>query len=121
MSLNKFEVRTKIHLVFESWFYFGLFELVTGVKTLYELTPSVCVFSVTFKREEFVWVERSYEHLKKSFEELNLEGWSDFQQIYDYDVENYVTYSLVCTRNEPLSLTFFRDKKNTYFEEFLKE
>ena len=97
--------------MFESYLYFGLFVLCTGVKAMYELTPSVCLFSVTFKLEEFVWVERFYDHLRKCFEELSSEGWSDFKQVYDYDIDFYVTYCLVCSRSEPLTIKFFRDKK----------
>ena len=110
--LNNSELRRKIRLVFQSYLYFGLFELETGVKAAYDLTPSVWVFSVTFRREEFVWVGKFYEHLKKCFEESNIQDWNGFMQFYDYA---YVTYSLVCTRNKPISLKFFRDKKNIYF------
>ena len=86
-----------------------------GVKAQYELTPSICVFSVTFKTEEFLWVERFYDHLKKCFKELKVEGWDDFTQYYDYDVESYVSYSLICCRSKPISLKSFRDKKKHLF------
>ena len=42
--LNNSEVTRKIQLVFQSCLYFGLFEPETGVKALYDLTPSVCIF-----------------------------------------------------------------------------
>ena len=64
MVVNNFSVRTKIRLVYESYLYFSMFEFLTGIKTKYELTSSVCLFSVTFKREEFTWVENFYHHLK---------------------------------------------------------
>ena len=72
--MNNYNIRSKICFIFESYLYFGLFELVRGVKAQYELTPSVCVFSVTFKTEEFVWVIKFYYHLEKCFEELQVEG-----------------------------------------------
>ena len=70
---------------------------------------------MTFRRQEFVWVEKFYKHLKKSFKELNIQDSNDFMQFYDYDIQAYVTYSLICTRNKLISLKFFRDKKNIYF------
>ena len=42
--MNNYEQRTKIRLIFESYLYFGLFELLTSVKAMYELTPSVRLF-----------------------------------------------------------------------------
>ena len=113
--LNNSEFRRKIRLVLQSYLYFGLFELETGVKAPHDLTPSVCVSSVTFRREEFVWIGKFYEHLKKCFQESNIQDWNGFMQFYGYDVNAYVTYSLVYTRNKPISLKFFSHRKNIYF------
>ena len=90
--INYEDIRVKIRLVFQSYLFFALFEVYTGVKALYEFTTSVCIFSVTFKREELVFVEKFYEHLNQSFRDMEIAGWSQFQQLYDYDVEAYVTY-----------------------------
>ena len=119
--INYDDVRINMCVVFESYLYFELFELCTSVKVFYELTPSVCIFSVTFKREEFVWVERFYKHLQKSFQDLDIKGWDDFEQLYDYGVEAYITYSLFCTRNQLLGFKFFRYKKGIYFCDILKD
>ena len=121
MVVNNFSVRTKVRLVYESYLYFSMFELLTGVKAKYKLTSSVCLFPVTFKREKFVSVENFYNHLKKSFDELKLEAWGDFKELYDYNVDGYVTYAVFCTRKKPITLKYFRDTINTYFREMLEE
>ena len=42
MVVNNFIVRTKIRLVYESYLYFSMVELLTGIKAKYELTSTVC-------------------------------------------------------------------------------
>ena len=50
---------------------------------------------------------------------MNVQGWSDFEQFYDYEVQGYVTYTLVCTKDHPMSLKFFRDKINKYYSDIV--
>ena len=70
---------------------------------------------MTFKTKEFVWVERFYKHLVKCFDEMQLKGCYKYWQHYDYGVNTFVTYSLIFTRNHPISFKYFRGKKNFYF------
>ena len=80
----------------------------------YELQPSFCKFTVIFKKDYFVWVEKFYEHLKKRFRDIRIVGWDNLQQEYSCEAENYVTFDLICKKKEPLS-KYFRDKKEIYF------
>ena len=119
--INFSDLRIKIKMEFESYFLFSLFELNDcGVKAGYELMPSRCTFSVNFKKEYFVWVEKFFEHLTKSFEEMEIKGWSDFKQLDDYDVENYVTYTLFCKKTKMIDSKYFSDKKDVYFCDIFK-
>ena len=76
-------LKGNIKLVFESYFWLSIFELGdAGAMVGYELQPSFCKFTVIFKKDYFVWVEKFYEHLKNCFRSLQIVGWDDFQQKY---------------------------------------
>ena len=112
-------LRGNIQLVFQSYLWFSIFELRdASAMVAYELQLSFCKFSVIFKKEYFVWVEKFYELFKNCFRDLRIVGWDNFQQEYSYEAENYVTFDLICKKKEPLS-KYFRDKREIYFADVI--
>ena len=58
------ELHSKFRIIFESYFDFTKKELTTEQYASYSLNQFSCRFSVTSKKEEFVLLEKLYEHLK---------------------------------------------------------
>ena len=66
-------------------------------------------------------VGKFYEKLSESFKELQIIGWSDFEQEYLYDIPTFVT--LISRKDIPLSRKF-KDTKNVsfvYFKNFMND
>ena len=61
---------------------------------------------VTFKKEEFVFVEKFYEHLMNAFIEKKINNeWVDFMQSYDYENKNSLrTYGLYSMSLSPIGI-----------------
>ena len=111
-------LRENILSVFEKYVHFSILELGdAGIMCEYELRKSYCKFTVVFKREYFVWIEKFYEHLKESFRELQMMEWSDFEQEYLYDVPGFVTFNLISHNYVPLSRNI-KDTKKIMFNDF---
>ena len=107
-------LRQNILSVFLDYVHFTILELTDSATMVgYELTRSYCKFTVVFKRQYFVWVEKLYENLKESFQNLQIDGWGDFEQEYFYKVPDYVTFNLISRKDIPLARKF-KDKKENF-------
>ena len=115
------DIRTKFRLVFESYFDFAKEELTTGVCGLDSLNQSHCQFSVTFHREEFLWIEKFCSHLEECLLQMQTkDNWTDFIQSYDYNEKIHLcTYHLISAYLDCTDIkkhgSLFRKK---YFIEF---
>ena len=89
-------LRQNILTVFLNYVRFSILELgEAAIMSKYNLNESCCKFTIVFKQEYFVLIERFYEKLSESFKELQIIGWSDFEQEYLYEVSGFVTLNLI--------------------------
>ena len=114
-NFKKLTLKLNMKLIFEGYTLFSFGELGDASEMVaYELQPTFCKFSIIFKKDYFVFLERFYEYLKNSFQFMQIVGWNDFRQEYSYETENHVTFDLICKKKEPLA-KYFCDKRDCYY------
>ena len=114
-------LRRNILAVFLKYVHFSILELGdAAIECTYELKGSYCKFTVIFKQEYFVLnilVEKYYENLRESFQELQIVKLSDFEQEYLYIVPGFVTFNLISRKGVTLAKNI-KDTKRILFTDF---